>query len=102
MRPPIGHRSSMPLRLMLLPAVLALLLLPRPAAAGLPHEQQPPQQGSSTKLPPPPHRVTIVGSGNFGSAVARLLGRNVLGLPRLFAPDIRMWVFEEEVSFNIK
>lgn len=94
----------LPIRCCLL--LLSLLaLLPRRAVARLQPEQQPHQGSSSTcnsKLPPPPHRVTIVGSGNFGSAVARLLGRNVLGLPRLFAPDIRMWVFEEEVSFNIK
>ncbi|GAB5029474.1 glycerol-3-phosphate dehydrogenase (nad(+)) [Nannochloropsis oceanica] len=45
----------------------------------------------------PLHKVSIVGSGNFGSAVARLLGRNVLQHPKHFETDIRMWVFEEEL-----
>jgi len=62
-------------------------------------QQQQQQQAPPSSPPPPPrHRVTIVGSGNFGSAVARLLGRNVLALPQLFCPDVRMWAFEETVS----
>lgn len=79
---------SRPLRLLL--AVVATATVLGAAAQDTPTTNPPP-------LPPAPHRVTIVGSGNFGSAVARLLGRNVLGLPHLFVPEIRMWVFEEMV-----
>lgn len=74
---------SRPLRLLLTIATAALLPCCRGAAAA--------------KEDTAPHRVTIIGSGNFGSAVARLLGRNVLAMPHLFAPDVRMWVFEEMV-----
>lgn len=98
---------SQTLRRLLLLSVVAVLLPRRAAAAATAdaggHEQQqqpqqPQQQQGEASLPSPPHRVTVVGSGNFGSAVARLLARNVLALPHLFAPDVRMWVFEETVS----
>jgi hypothetical protein len=100
---PIGRS----LRLLLSLAATAVLLPRRgvaaaapapPTAAAGPHPQQPQQP---QHLPSPPHRVTIVGSGNFGSAVARLLARNVLALPHLFAPEIRMWVFEEMVRVRL-
>lgn len=87
LRQPRWLPISRPLRLLL--AIVATAALGA-AAQDTPTPRPPP-------LPPAPHRVTIVGSGNFGSAVARLLGRNVLGLPHLFAPEIRMWVFEEMV-----
>ena len=74
---------SRPLRLLL--TIAAAVLLPCCC------------RGAAAAQDTAPHRVTIIGSGNFGSAVARLLGRNVLALPHLFAPDVRMWVFEEMV-----
>lgn len=54
-------------------------------------------QGPSSN-PVKPHSITIVGSGNFGSAIARLLGRNVLRSPKHFRSEVRMWVFEEELD----
>eukprot|EP00929_Paragymnodinium_shiwhaense_P106738 TRINITY_DN7237_c0_g1_i5.p1 TRINITY_DN7237_c0_g1~~TRINITY_DN7237_c0_g1_i5.p1 ORF type:complete len:376 (-),score=94.26 TRINITY_DN7237_c0_g1_i5:290-1417(-) len=42
-------------------------------------------------------KVAMVGSGNFGTALARLLGRNVLEQED-FDDEVRMWVFEEEVD----
>jgi hypothetical protein len=44
------------------------------------------------------HRVTVIGSGNFGSAVARLIAMNVKRHQDVFEDQVRMWVFEEEVS----
>uniref|UniRef100_A0A672GK77 Glycerol-3-phosphate dehydrogenase [NAD(+)] n=1 Tax=Salarias fasciatus TaxID=181472 RepID=A0A672GK77_SALFA len=41
--------------------------------------------------------ICIVGSGNWGSAVARIVGRNVQLLQR-FAPMVKMWVKEEHVD----
>lgn len=68
---------------------MAVLLMPlNPAEA----------QASQPPPPSPLHKVTIVGSGNFGSAVARVLGRNVLQHPEHFAPGVRMWVYEEELA----
>ena len=45
----------------------------------------------------PQQRVALVGSGNWGSAIARLVGDNVRRLGR-FHPAVRMWVFDELVS----
>ncbi|CDY67407.1 BnaC06g42250D [Brassica napus] len=39
-------------------------------------------------------RVTVVGSGNWGSVAAKLIASNALKLPS-FHDEVRMWVFEE-------
>ncbi|KAJ8354302.1 hypothetical protein SKAU_G00218690 [Synaphobranchus kaupii] len=44
-----------------------------------------------------PLKVCIVGSGNWGSAIARIIGRNAQTLER-FATSVKMWVFEETVN----
>lgn len=43
-------------------------------------------------------RVCIVGSGNWGSAIARLVGYNAARLTDRFEPSVKMWVFEEKVN----
>lgn len=45
-----------------------------------------------------PKKVCIVGSGNWGSAIAKLVGFNAARLPDRFQKDVSMWVFEEEVN----
>eukprot|EP00656_Telonema_subtile_P001728 TRINITY_DN1074_c0_g2_i1.p1 TRINITY_DN1074_c0_g2~~TRINITY_DN1074_c0_g2_i1.p1 ORF type:complete len:386 (+),score=103.58 TRINITY_DN1074_c0_g2_i1:20-1177(+) len=40
-------------------------------------------------------KVTIVGSGNWGSAIAPIIGNNVLNSDD-FDNEVRMWVFDEE------
>ncbi|KAI8975631.1 glycerol-3-phosphate dehydrogenase 1 [Mycotypha africana] len=40
-------------------------------------------------------RVCIIGSGNWGSAVGKIIGENVLKYPALFEPEVKQWVFEE-------
>lgn len=45
-----------------------------------------------------PKKVCIVGSGNWGSAIARLVGYNAARLPDRFDKQVNMWVFEEEVN----
>ncbi|MEE6509169.1 hypothetical protein FKM82_024641 [Ascaphus truei] len=42
-------------------------------------------------------KVCIVGSGNWGSAIAKNVGENAAGLPQ-FDSVVKMWVFEEVVS----
>ena len=42
-------------------------------------------------------KVTIVGSGNWGSAIAKIVGRNVLTSDE-FEKEVRMWVFQEQVN----
>ncbi|CAB3403042.1 unnamed protein product [Caenorhabditis bovis] len=45
-----------------------------------------------------PKKVTIIGSGNWGSAIARIVGSTTKAYPDLFDPEVRMWVFEEIVN----
>jgi len=44
-----------------------------------------------------PKRVAIVGSGNWGTAIAKIVGKNCARLPGL-DNEVRMWVFEEMVN----
>ncbi|XP_077347588.1 glycerol-3-phosphate dehydrogenase 1-like protein [Lithobates pipiens] len=44
-----------------------------------------------------PLKVCIVGSGNWGSAIAKIVGNNVKKLKK-FAPIVNMWVFEENIN----
>nr|XP_061789298.1 glycerol-3-phosphate dehydrogenase 1-like protein isoform X2 [Nerophis lumbriciformis] len=44
-----------------------------------------------------PLKVCIVGSGNWGSAIARIIGNNAKSL-QCFATTVKMWVFEENVN----
>uniref|UniRef100_A0A3Q0SS78 Glycerol-3-phosphate dehydrogenase [NAD(+)] n=1 Tax=Amphilophus citrinellus TaxID=61819 RepID=A0A3Q0SS78_AMPCI len=43
-----------------------------------------------------PLKVCIVGSGNWGSAIARIIGNNARSLQH-FATTVKMWVFEENI-----
>ncbi|KAJ8255202.1 hypothetical protein GJAV_G00202220 [Gymnothorax javanicus] len=45
----------------------------------------------------PGKKVCIVGSGNWGSAIAKIIGHNVKGSNR-FDPIVKMWVFEEMIN----
>jgi len=42
-------------------------------------------------------KVTVVGSGNWGSAIAKIVGRNVLGNDK-FDDEVRMWVYQEKID----
>ncbi|VDO08272.1 unnamed protein product [Rodentolepis nana] len=42
-------------------------------------------------------RVSIIGSGNWGSTIAKIIGMNVLHLHN-FDDQVKMWVFEEMVD----
>jgi len=47
-------------------------------------------------MPPSPDVVCLIGSGNWGSAIARIVGANVARLgPSRFAPTVNMYVYEE-------
>ncbi|KAF2474664.1 glycerol-3-phosphate dehydrogenase-like protein [Lindgomyces ingoldianus] len=43
------------------------------------------------------HKVTIVGSGNWGTTMSKLVAENVKAHPDLFEEIVQMWVYEEEV-----
>lgn len=44
------------------------------------------------------HKVTIVGSGNWGSTIAKVVAENTAAHPELFERDVQMWVYEEETT----
>lgn len=45
-----------------------------------------------------PKKVCIIGSGNWGSAIAKLVGENTASNPDLFVKETPMWVFEEDIN----
>jgi len=44
------------------------------------------------------HKVAILGSGNWGSTVAKIVGSNVKTKTESFDPEVRVWVYEELVD----
>mmetsp|Transcript_9339 Transcript_9339/g.22943 ORF Transcript_9339/g.22943 Transcript_9339/m.22943 type:complete len:479 (-) Transcript_9339:1251-2687(-) len=46
------------------------------------------------------HKVALIGSGNWGSAVATIIGKNVERYPELFHSQVDMYVFEETVEVD--
>ncbi|KAL8719890.1 MAG: hypothetical protein Q9225_003168 [Loekoesia sp. 1 TL-2023] len=44
------------------------------------------------------HKVTVVGSGNWGSAIAKIVAENAKEHPGLFEEEVQMWVYEEELT----
>merc|ERR1719324_2231368 len=46
-----------------------------------------------------PKTVCIVGSGNWGSTAAKIIGENILTSEAgfIFAEEVRMWVFDEDI-----
>merc|ERR1719389_1501989 len=46
-----------------------------------------------------PKTVCIVGSGNWGSTAAKIIGENILTSEagQIFAQEVRMWVFDEDI-----
>jgi glycerol-3-phosphate dehydrogenase (NAD+) len=46
------------------------------------------------------HKVTVVGSGNWGSAIAKIIAENTKEHTDLFEPEVQMWVFEEEFTLS--
>ncbi|PHH61085.1 hypothetical protein CDD81_796 [Ophiocordyceps australis] len=44
------------------------------------------------------HKVTIVGSGNWGSTIAKIVAENTQAHRDIFEPEVQMWVYEEDVT----
>jgi len=40
-------------------------------------------------------KIAIIGSGNWGSTVAKIIGHNVKKYPNIFHEEVRMWMFDE-------
>ncbi|KAI7900757.1 glycerol-3-phosphate dehydrogenase [NAD+] [Cokeromyces recurvatus] len=43
-------------------------------------------------------KVSIIGSGNWGSAIAKIIGTNTMRHLDHFEPIVRQWVFEEQIK----
>lgn len=43
-------------------------------------------------------RVGVIGAGQWGTAIARIVAHNCMGKPYLFHRDVKMWVHEEMIS----
>lgn len=50
------------------------------------------------KLPSKPFKCTVVGSGNWGCTIAKVMAENTVERPLEFARDVKMWVHEEMVN----
>ncbi|KAH6774384.1 NAD-dependent glycerol-3-phosphate dehydrogenase family protein [Perilla frutescens var. hirtella] len=57
--------------------------------------------GADGEMAPVKSRVTVVGSGNWGSVAAKLIASNTLKL-NSFHDEVRMWVFEETLPTGEK
>ncbi|KAK5064247.1 Glycerol-3-phosphate dehydrogenase [NAD(+)] [Exophiala bonariae] len=48
------------------------------------------------------HKVTIIGSGNWGSTIAKMVAESTAEHSDLFERDVQMWVYEEDVQLDEK
>ncbi|GIZ49654.1 hypothetical protein CKM354_001268200 [Cercospora kikuchii] len=46
------------------------------------------------------HKVAIIGSGNWGTTIAKVVAENTTANPDLFERDVQMWVYEEQVTVD--
>lgn len=62
-----------------------------------------PHRKDSTTLAPEdypetPFKVTVVGSGNWGSTIAKVVAENTVERPLQFQRNVNMWVYEELIE----
>ncbi|KAI2613930.1 glycerol-3-phosphate dehydrogenase [NAD+] [Hypoxylon fragiforme] len=48
------------------------------------------------------HKVTVIGSGNWGSTISKIVAQNTKAHPELFEEEVQMWVYEEDVTYDDK
>lgn len=48
------------------------------------------------------HKVTVVGSGNWGSTISKIVAESTKEHPELFEEQVQMWVYEEDVEYEGK
>ncbi|KAL5628139.1 hypothetical protein BROUX41_002887 [Berkeleyomyces rouxiae] len=44
------------------------------------------------------HKVTVVGSGNWGCTIAKIIAENCAEQPDIFEKEVQMWVYEENIT----
>ncbi|EDO18061.1 hypothetical protein Kpol_1045p48 [Vanderwaltozyma polyspora DSM 70294] len=45
-----------------------------------------------------PFKIAVIGSGNWGTTIAKVVTENAKQYDKLFYPIVQMWVFEEEIE----
>lgn len=48
--------------------------------------------------PDHPFKIAVIGSGNWGTTIAKVLAENALARPHLFSHYVKMWVFQEQID----
>jgi glycerol-3-phosphate dehydrogenase (NAD(+)) len=48
--------------------------------------------------PEHPFKIAVIGSGNWGTTIAKVVSENVLARPHLFSHFVKMWVHEETID----
>ncbi|CAN3377383.1 glycerol-3-phosphate dehydrogenase [NAD(+)] 1 [Diutina rugosa] len=49
-------------------------------------------------IPERPFRITVIGSGNWGTTIAKVLAENAATRPNLFKHNVYMWVHQEMID----
>ncbi|ODV82413.1 NAD-dependent glycerol-3-phosphate dehydrogenase [Suhomyces tanzawaensis NRRL Y-17324] len=49
-------------------------------------------------VPDHPFKIAVIGSGNWGTTIAKVLAENALARPHLFKHYVHMWVYEEKIE----
>ncbi|KRZ99062.1 uncharacterized protein AC631_05188, partial [Debaryomyces fabryi] len=59
-----------------------------------------PNQLSAEKSlkPESPFKVAVIGSGNWGTTIAKVLAENTAEKSDIFAKQVDMWVFQEKID----
>ncbi|ODV61203.1 glycerol-3-phosphate dehydrogenase (NAD(+)) GPD1 [Ascoidea rubescens DSM 1968] len=58
-----------------------------------------PSSSSSPSISPDkPFKVTVIGSGNWGTTIAKIIAENTALTPNLFQRNVNMWVYEEKIN----
>ncbi|CAI4787358.1 CFF_collapsed_G0050050.mRNA.1.CDS.1 [Saccharomyces cerevisiae] len=66
------------------------------------HEDHPIRRSDSAvsivHLKRAPFKVTVIGSGNWGTTIAKVIAENTELHSHIFEPEVRMWVFDEKIG----
>lgn len=45
-----------------------------------------------------PFKIAVIGSGNWGTTIAKVVSENAALNPQLFGQEVKMWVYEEKID----
>ncbi|CAK7892630.1 glycerol-3-phosphate dehydrogenase [NAD(+)] 2, mitochondrial [[Candida] anglica] len=57
-----------------------------------------PTSARESLSPVRPFRIAVIGSGNWGTTIAKVCAENAASRPHLFAHHVNMWVFQEKID----